>query len=102
MRWRCDSQAKTCHFHSTSSAERRPGTGSSTLKREKWGLQFHLSGMDDMALGGDLAYWYGRKNGFSGISLAAAQQVIGAADFGSDAQSLRPFDGLQEGFAKLA
>jgi Ca2+-binding RTX toxin-like protein len=65
-------------------------------------LQFHLSGMDDMALGGDLAYWYGRKNGFSGISLAAAQQVIGAADFGSDAQSLRPFDGLQEGFAKLA
>jgi Ca2+-binding RTX toxin-like protein len=65
-------------------------------------LQFHLSGMDDMALGGDLAYWYGRKNGFSGISLAAAQQAIGAAGFGSDAQSLRPFDGLQEGFAKLA
>jgi hypothetical protein len=65
-------------------------------------LQFHLSGLDDMALGGDLAYWYGRRNGFSGISLSAAQQVIGAAGFGSDAQSLRPFDGLQEGFAKLA
>jgi hypothetical protein len=55
-----------------------------------------------MAIGSDLAYWYGRKNGFSGISLAAAQQVIGAAGFGSDAQSLRPFDGLQEGFVKLA
>jgi Ca2+-binding RTX toxin-like protein len=65
-------------------------------------LQFHLSGADDMAIGSDLAYWYGRKNGFSGISLAAAQQVIGAAGFGSDAQSLRPFDGLQEGFVKLA
>jgi hypothetical protein len=65
-------------------------------------LQFHLSGADDMAIGGDLAYWYGRKNGFSGISLAAAQQVIGAAGFGSDAQTLRPFDGLQEGFVKLA
>ena len=35
-------------------------------------------------------------------SLAAAQQVIGAAGFGSDAQSLRPFGGLQEGFVKLA
>jgi Ca2+-binding RTX toxin-like protein len=65
-------------------------------------LQFHLSGADDAALGGDLAYWYGKNGGFAGISLAAAQQVIGAAGFGSDAQSLRPFSGLQEGFVKLA
>jgi Ca2+-binding RTX toxin-like protein len=64
-------------------------------------LQFHLSGADDAALGGDLAYWYGRNRGFGGISLAAAQQVIGAAGFGSEAQSLRPFAGLQEGFVKL-
>ncbi|MGQ0545574.1 MAG: putative Ig domain-containing protein, partial [Betaproteobacteria bacterium] len=64
-------------------------------------LQFHLSGVDDMALGGDLAYWYGRNRSFAGISLAAAQEVIGAAGFGSDAQSLRPFSGLQEGFVKL-
>ena len=65
-------------------------------------LAFHLSGVDDFAIGGDLAYWYGKKNSFAGISLAAAQQVIGAASFGSDAQSLRPFSGLQEGFVKLA
>jgi len=65
-------------------------------------LQFHLSGADDMALGGDLAYWYGKNGGLSGISLAAAQQVIGASGFGSDAQTLRPFSGLQEGFVKLA
>jgi Ca2+-binding RTX toxin-like protein len=65
-------------------------------------LQFHLSGADDMAIGGDLAYWYGKNNGFTGISLAAAQQVIGAAGFGSDAQSLQPFSGLQEGYVKLA
>ncbi|MDH5534619.1 MAG: putative Ig domain-containing protein, partial [Betaproteobacteria bacterium] len=64
-------------------------------------LQFHLFGADDMALGGDLAYWYGRKNSFSGLSLAAAQQAIGAAGFGADAQTLRPFDGLQEGYVKL-
>jgi hypothetical protein len=65
-------------------------------------LQFHLAAMDDAALGGDLAYWYGRKNSFSGLSLSAAQQAIGAPGFGSDAQTLRPFDGLQEGFVKLA
>jgi len=46
-------------------------------------LQFHLSGADDFALGGDLAYWYAKNRGFGGISLAAAQQVIGAAGFGS-------------------
>ena len=65
-------------------------------------LQYHLSGSDDAALGGDLAYWYGRNNGFTGISLAAAQQAIGAAGFGSDAQSLHPFNGLQDGFVKLS
>jgi len=64
-------------------------------------LQFHLSGSDDSALGGDLAYWYGRNGNFSGISLQAAQQTIGAAGFGSEAQTLRPFTGLQDGFVKL-
>jgi Ca2+-binding RTX toxin-like protein len=65
-------------------------------------LAFHLSGADDMALGGDLAYWYGKNRTLAGISLQSAQQVIGAAGFGSEAQSLRPFSGLQEGFVKLA
>jgi hypothetical protein len=36
------------------------------------------------------------------MSVAAAQQAIGAAGFGSEAQSLRSFTGLQEGFAKLS
>jgi hypothetical protein len=65
-------------------------------------LAFHLLGADDMALGGDLAYWYGRNRTLAGISLQSAQQVIGASNFGSEAQSLRPFNGLQEGFVKLA
>lgn len=64
-------------------------------------LAFHLGGADDAAIGGDLAYWYGRNRTLQGISVASAQQVIGAAGFGSEAQSLRPFSGLQEGFAKL-
>ncbi len=65
-------------------------------------MQYHLSGEDNEAIGGDLAYWYGKNNGFTGISLAAAQQVIGAPGFGSDAQTLRPFSGLQDGFVKLS
>jgi hypothetical protein len=36
------------------------------------------------------------------MSLAAAQEIIGVPGFGSDAQSLRPFTGLQEGFVKLS
>ena len=65
-------------------------------------LQFHIAGQDDAAIGGDLAYWYGNKGTFAGMSITAAQQVIGAAGFGSDAQSLRPFSGLQDGFIKLS
>jgi Ca2+-binding RTX toxin-like protein len=64
-------------------------------------MQFHLSGSDEWALGGDLAYWYAKNRTLAGISLQAAQQVIGAPGFGSEAQSLRPFSGLQEGFVKL-
>ena len=64
-------------------------------------LQFHLSGSDEAALGGDLAYAYGRNGAFTGISLQAAQQVIGAPGFGSEAQTLRQFSGLQDGFVKL-
>jgi hypothetical protein len=65
-------------------------------------LQFHLSAADDAALGGDLAYWYAKNRSLGGISLAAAQQVIGAASFGNDAQTLHNFTGLQDGFVKLS
>jgi Ca2+-binding RTX toxin-like protein len=64
--------------------------------------QFHLWGSDEAALGGDLAYQYGLRRTLAGISLAAAQEVIGAPGFGSEAQTLRPFIGLQEGFVKLS
>lgn len=64
--------------------------------------QFHLSGSDDSALGGDLAYWYARNGALSGIGVAAAQQVIGAPGFGAEAQSLREFAGLQDGLVRLS
>jgi len=77
-----------------------PGLTSWTLTNAL--LQFHLSGSDDSALGGDLAYWYGKNAGFTGIGLQAAQQVIGSPGFGSDAQQLHAFSGLQDGFVKLS
>jgi hypothetical protein len=64
--------------------------------------QFHLTSANDAALGGDLAYWYGENGTMAGISIASAQTVIGAPGFGQDAQTLRPFNGLQEGLVKLA
>ena len=73
----------------------------------RWALgdaltQFHLSGADDAALGGDLAYWYARNGGFTGIGVASAQQIIGAPGFGAEAQGLREFSGLQEGLVRLS
>ena len=64
-------------------------------------LQFHLAGSNEAALGGDLAYWYGKNGSLAGMSIDAAQQVIGAAGFGSDAQALHPFSGLQDGLVRL-
>jgi hypothetical protein len=48
------------------------------------------------------AYWYARNGGFTGIGLNSAQASIGAPGFGSDAQSLHAFSGLQEGLVKLS
>lgn len=73
----------------------------------RWALgdalsQFHLSGSDEAAMGGDLAYWYARNNSLTGIGLNAAQQIIGAPGFGAEAQALREFSGLQEGLVRLS
>jgi Ca2+-binding RTX toxin-like protein len=63
--------------------------------------QFHLSGSDTAALGGDLAYQYGRNGTLAGIGVNAAQEVLGDAQFGAQAQALRPLAGLQEGAVRL-
>ena len=63
--------------------------------------QFHLSGSDSAALGGDLAWQYGRNGTLAGIGLNAAQEVLGDTQFGVQAQALRPLAGLQEGAVRL-
>ncbi len=64
-------------------------------------LEAHLWASEDEALGGDLAYWYARNRSLAGFGLLAAQRVLAAEGFGTDAQSLRAFSGLQEGMVKL-
>ncbi|NWF86190.1 MAG: hypothetical protein HXY18_20460, partial [Bryobacteraceae bacterium] len=64
-------------------------------------LDAHLAGSDDAALGGDLAYQYGLNGTLAGIGTAAAQDVLGASQFGTQAQQLRPLATLQEGLVKL-
>jgi len=65
-------------------------------------LDFQLAGSDSAALGGDLAYQYGKNGTLAGIGLTAAQQVIGDANFGSQAQTLTPIASLQTGSARLS
>lgn len=64
-------------------------------------LDVHLAGSDGEALGGDLAYQYGKNGTLAGIGVGAAQEVISGAQFGSSAQVLRPLGSLQEGLVKL-
>lgn len=65
-------------------------------------LDFHLSGSDTEALGGDLAYQYGKNASLTGIGYTAAQNVIGSSQFGAAPQTLQPLATLQEGVVKLA
>ena len=65
-------------------------------------LSAHLSGSDTEAIGGDLAYQYGRAGSLSGIGLAPAQDVINSAQFGSSAQTLRTLPELQQGQIRLS
>lgn len=65
-------------------------------------LGAHLSGSDTAAIGGDLAYQYGKNASLSGIGLVPVQDVINSAQFGSSAQTLRTLAELQQGQTRLA
>ncbi len=62
---------------------------------------FHLSGSDMEALGGDLAYQYGRNGNLSNVGLTAAQSILSDPTFGVSAQALKPLASLQEGALRL-
>jgi hypothetical protein len=65
-------------------------------------LDFQLAGSDDAAIGGDLAYQYGKTGDLSGMSLAAAQALISDSAFGTQAQALQSPGRLQEGMPRLS
>jgi Ca2+-binding RTX toxin-like protein len=60
-------------------------------------LDHHLSGSDTAALGGDLAYQYGKTGSLAGIGVAAAQEILGEAGFATQAQALKPLAELSAG-----
>jgi Ca2+-binding RTX toxin-like protein len=51
---------------------------------------FQLAGSDTEALGGDLAYWYGKNGNFATLGVQPVQDILGAANFGSGQQTLQP------------
>ncbi|HYS87701.1 MAG TPA: calcium-binding protein, partial [Bradyrhizobium sp.] len=64
--------------------------------------QYHLSGSDDAALGGDLAYQYGLNGSLAGIGLTHAQDALNDPQFGAQAQALHPLSSLQDGAVRLS
>jgi Ca2+-binding RTX toxin-like protein len=62
---------------------------------------FHLSGSDTEALGGDLAYQYGKFGDLSAVGLTAAQSSLSDPVFGTAAQMFKPLASLQEGAVRL-
>ncbi len=64
-------------------------------------LDFHTSGSDTAAIGGDLAYQYGLNGSLAGIGLAPAQAVISDAQFAAQAQTLHSLGSLQTGAVRL-
>ncbi len=66
-------------------------------------LNAHTAASDTAAFGGDLAYQYGTLNGtLAGISVSAAQDVLGAPQLGAQTQTLRPLATLQQGTPTLS
>ena len=63
--------------------------------------EFHLGGSDAEALGGDLAYYYGRDGSLEGMGLKQAQDVLGAATLGASPQLIQPLSGIASGSVSL-
>ena len=66
-------------------------------------LTAHLkSGSDSEAIGGDMAYQYGRNSNLTGMGLNHAQGIIGNANFGQSAQAINDPNMWQAEAVKLA
>ncbi len=61
----------------------------------------YLSGSDTAAIGGDLAYRYGRFDTLSDISYTPALALLAAAGFGTSTQTLQTLASLQDTTPRL-
>ena len=64
-------------------------------------LDFYLGGSNTAAIGGDLAYQYGKTGSLSNIGLTAAQNALGNSQFGQANQAINQ-PGLGEGLVRLS
>ncbi|WP_294245168.1 calcium-binding protein [Propionivibrio sp.] len=63
---------------------------------------FQLAGSDSAAIGGDLAYQYGKNGTLAGIGVTPAFTVLNNAGLGTSAQTLNPLASLQVGAQRLS
>ncbi len=61
-----------------------------------------LAGSDTAALGGDLAYQYGKNGSLAGVGMTPALNTLSDAALGTSAQTLTPLAGLQVGPVRLS
>jgi len=62
----------------------------------------YLNGSDTSAIGGDLAYRYGRFGTLSDVSFTPALGILSAAGFGTSAQTLQSLASLQDATPRLS
>jgi Ca2+-binding RTX toxin-like protein len=65
-------------------------------------LEKHLSGSDSAAIGGDLAYRYGKNGSLASIGFDAASGLLGGASFGAAAQALQSEQTIAAGVKHLS
>ena len=65
-------------------------------------VNFQLAGSNTAAMGGDLAYQYGKNGTLAGIGITPAIDVLSNASLGTSAQTLQPLSGLQVGPQRLS
>ncbi|HVK54790.1 MAG TPA: hypothetical protein VM532_07145, partial [Burkholderiales bacterium] len=64
-------------------------------------LNFHLGGSDSAAIGGDLAYQYGKQGSLANVGSTGAQNVLANSQLGAASHAFQSLTGLQEGTVKL-
>jgi Ca2+-binding RTX toxin-like protein len=65
-------------------------------------LAQYLAGSDTDAIGGDLAYRYGRFGNLNDISYSPAIGILGSSSFGTATQALQPLSSLQDATPRLS